>query len=56
MLGTFGVWGSHYQWARKIDEIAELEELGFGTFWIGSSPEMSLVGQAVNATSSITIA
>src|SRR5689334_11589441 len=55
-LGTFGVWGSHFQWADKLDEVAELEELGFGTFWIGSSPEMALVERALNATSSITIA
>jgi probable F420-dependent oxidoreductase len=56
MLGTFGVWGSHHQWSQKIDEIAKLEQLGFGTFWIGSSPEMSLVEQALAATESITIA
>ncbi|KJK43485.1 hypothetical protein UK23_33170 [Lentzea aerocolonigenes] len=56
MLGTFGVWGSHYQWADRISDIAELEELGFGTFWIGSSPEMALVERALDATKSITIA
>lgn len=55
-LGTFGVWGSHYQWAEKIDEIAELESLGYGTFWIGSSPDIALVERALNATSSMTIA
>ncbi|MET9631374.1 TIGR03620 family F420-dependent LLM class oxidoreductase [Lentzea sp. NPDC006480] len=55
-LGTFGVWGSHYQWADKIDEVAELESLGFGTFWIGSSPDIALVERALNATRSITIA
>src|SRR2546428_11369718 len=56
MLGTFGVWGPHHQWAEKIDEIAEIESLGFGTFWIGSSPGMALVEQVVNATRSITVA
>lgn len=56
MLGSFGVWGSHFQWAEKIDEIAEIERLGYGTFWIGSSPGIGLVEQALNATKSITIA
>lgn len=56
MLGTFGVWGSHFEWASKIGEIARLEELGYGTFWIGASPDIALVGQALDATSSITIA
>lgn len=56
MLGTFGVWGSHFEWAGKIDEIAEVEALGYGTFWIGSSPDIALVELALNATKSITIA
>ncbi|MFJ8960409.1 LLM class F420-dependent oxidoreductase [Lentzea sp. NPDC102401] len=56
MLGTFGVWGSHYEWAGKLGEIAELEALGYGTFWIGGSPDVALVGQALDATKSITIA
>lgn len=56
MLGSFGVWGSHFQWAEKIDEIAEIERLGYGTFWIGSSPDIGLVEKALNATKSITIA
>jgi probable F420-dependent oxidoreductase len=56
MLGTFGVWGSHYLWADKVDEIAEIESLGFGTFWIGSSPDMALVERVLNATKSITVA
>jgi probable F420-dependent oxidoreductase len=56
MLGTFGVWGSHLQWAQKIDEIAELESLGYGTFWIGSSPDIALVERALDATREMTIA
>ncbi|MDX8049191.1 TIGR03620 family F420-dependent LLM class oxidoreductase [Lentzea sp. BCCO 10_0798] len=56
MLGTFGVWGSHYEWAGKIGEVAELEALGYGTFWIGASPDIALVEQALDATTSMTIA
>ncbi|MET9226685.1 TIGR03620 family F420-dependent LLM class oxidoreductase [Lentzea sp. NPDC003310] len=56
MLGTFGVWGSHYEWAPKIGEIAELEALGYSAFWIGASPDIALVEQALNATESITVA
>ncbi|WP_434452163.1 LLM class F420-dependent oxidoreductase [Lentzea sp. E54] len=56
MLGTFGVWGSHYEWSSKIDRIAELEELGYGTFWIGGSPDVALAGQVLDATKSITVA
>lgn len=58
MLGTFGVWGSRYEWADRIDEVAEIEALGYGTFWLGGSPESDLrvVERALNATKSITIA
>ncbi|GGN05619.1 LLM class F420-dependent oxidoreductase [Lentzea pudingi] len=56
MLGTFGVWGSHYEWAEKYGEVAELEALGYGTFWIGGSPDLAQVEQALGATTSITIA
>lgn len=58
MLGTFGVWGSRYLWADRIDEVAEIEELGYGTFWLGASPEsdLALVERALGATKSITVA
>jgi probable F420-dependent oxidoreductase len=56
MLGTFGVWGSHYEWAPKMAEIAELEALGYTAFWIGSSPDIALVEQALDATTSMTVA
>lgn len=58
MLGTFGVWGSRYLWADRVDEVAELEALGYGTFWLGSSPEsdLGLVERLLDATKSITIA
>ncbi|MEU3646589.1 TIGR03620 family F420-dependent LLM class oxidoreductase [Lentzea sp. NPDC034063] len=53
MLGTFGVWGSHHEWAGRIGEI---EALGYGAFWIGGSPEIGVVGEALDTTESITIA
>ncbi|WP_218920624.1 LLM class F420-dependent oxidoreductase [Lentzea guizhouensis] len=55
-LGTFGVWGSHLQWADRTDQLAELEELGYGTFWIGGSPGIAEAERAVAATRSMTIA
>src|SRR5687768_13978989 len=58
MLSTFGVWGSKFQWADRIDEVAEIEALGYGTFWLGGSPEsdLDLVEQLLGATKSITVA
>lgn len=56
--GKFGVWGSRYQWADRVDEVAELESLGYGTFWLGGSPESDLVlpEQLLGVTNSMTIA
>ncbi|MDX8029968.1 TIGR03620 family F420-dependent LLM class oxidoreductase [Lentzea sp. BCCO 10_0856] len=58
MLGTFGVWGSLYQWGERMDEVADLESLGYGTFWVGSSPpsDLALVEKALDVTRSMTIA
>ncbi|MGI5504052.1 TIGR03620 family F420-dependent LLM class oxidoreductase [Lentzea sp. CA-135723] len=53
MLGTFGVWGAHQAWAGRIGEI---EELGFGTFWLGASPGVAEIEHALATTGSITIA
>ncbi|MET8758209.1 TIGR03620 family F420-dependent LLM class oxidoreductase [Lentzea sp. NPDC004782] len=57
-LGKFGVWGSRYEWADRIDDVVELEALGFGTFWLGSSPEsdLALPERLLGATTSMTIA
>jgi probable F420-dependent oxidoreductase len=57
-LGKFGVWGSRYEWADRVDEVAELEALGFGTFWLGASPEsdLALPERLLGVTESMTIA
>lgn len=58
LLGKFGVWGSRYQWADRVDEVAELESLGFGTFWVGGSPgsDLALPERLLGVTKSMTIA
>ncbi|MFD4674657.1 TIGR03620 family F420-dependent LLM class oxidoreductase [Lentzea sp. NPDC058450] len=53
MLGTFGVWGHHQALAAQF---GELEALGFGTLWLGGSPGLDAVEQALAGTESITIA
>ncbi|HUQ59842.1 TIGR03620 family F420-dependent LLM class oxidoreductase [Lentzea sp.] len=57
-FGTFGVWGPHQAWAGRVDEVAELERLGYGTFWVGGSPEadLALPEQLLGATTTMTIA
>ncbi len=34
-LGRIGIWRRHQEGAEGV---AELEELGFGTLWLGGSP------------------
>ncbi|SDF58314.1 probable F420-dependent oxidoreductase, MSMEG_4141 family [Lentzea fradiae] len=57
-FGTFGVWGSHQEWAGRGAEVAGLEELGYGTFWVGGSPgaDLALPEELVRATRRMTIA
>jgi probable F420-dependent oxidoreductase len=52
-LGRIGIW------KRRQDDpsaAAEVEALGFGTFWIGRSPSLAEARQYLEATSTITIA
>ncbi|MEU5696024.1 LLM class F420-dependent oxidoreductase [Actinosynnema sp. NPDC020468] len=59
-LGEFGVWSLSAQWGAGDGEaVAELEELGFGTLWLGGSPDRSVlptVAGLLDATSKLTIA
>lgn len=57
-FGTFGVWGPKTAWAGRVDEVARLEELGYGTFWLGASPEsdLALPQELLAATTTMTIA
>lgn len=55
-LGRYGIWR---QWHRMSPElVAELERLGFGTVWVGSSPpgDLDVVEQYLAATHRITVA
>ena len=57
-LGEFGVWTTY----RKIGEAnaaeaaALVEELGFGTFWLGGSPRLPSVRPLLEATTRLTVA
>ncbi|MEV0293251.1 LLM class F420-dependent oxidoreductase [Nocardia sp. NPDC050710] len=55
-LGRFGVWRGHQGFTPE--EARELEELGYGTLWLGSSPPADLTGveSLLAATESITVA
>ncbi|WP_067833161.1 LLM class F420-dependent oxidoreductase [Nocardia lijiangensis] len=55
-LGQFGVWRG-YQGVTP-DEAHELEQLGYGTVWLGGSPpaELPVVESLLAATDSLTVA
>jgi probable F420-dependent oxidoreductase len=55
-LGRFGVWRGAYELTPTL--AAELERLGFGTLWVGSSPDGALeaVEDLLAATTRLTVA
>ncbi|MFE7796254.1 LLM class F420-dependent oxidoreductase [Nocardia sp. NPDC057440] len=55
-LGRFGVWRGYTGF--DPEQARELEELGYGTLWLGASPpaELSEVETLLDATESITVA
>ncbi|HEX7304545.1 LLM class F420-dependent oxidoreductase [Lentzea sp.] len=55
-FGTFGVWGSEQNWS--VEEVSELERLGFGAFWLGGSPpaDLEFAERLLRATGSLTVA
>ncbi|MEV6431546.1 LLM class F420-dependent oxidoreductase [Nocardia sp. NPDC051463] len=55
-LGRFGVWRDYTGF--DPEQARELEELGYGTLWLGASPpaELSEVETLLDATESITVA
>src|SRR5882724_202788 len=55
-LGTVGVWAA--SWELTPARIAEIERLGYGTLWIGGSPEagLAIVETALAATSTLSLA
>jgi len=55
-LGRFGIWRSGGQLAPEL--AAGLEQLGYGTLWVGGSPSGDLAGveQLLDATTTLTLA
>lgn len=55
-LGTFGVWAP--AWELDAARAAGIERLGFGTLWVGGSPEagLEIVETALAATSTLSLA
>ena len=57
-LGTFGVWTTYRQIgeANAGDAARLVEELGFGTFWLGGSPRLPSVRPLLEATDRLMVA
>ncbi|WP_328315921.1 LLM class F420-dependent oxidoreductase [Streptomyces sp. NBC_00388] len=61
-FGSIGIWSSALHPAEPglrsqvAEAVAELDELGYGTVWIGGSPSMDDVVPLVDATRRITVA
>jgi probable F420-dependent oxidoreductase len=55
-LGRYGIWRPWQQLAPTL--VVELEKLGFGTVWVGTSPpgDLEIIAEYLDATSRITIA
>ncbi len=52
-LGTIGIWRTNRQ---GIDTVPLLDELGFGTLWMGGSPGVEEMRAYLEATSAMTVA
>ncbi|WP_326695385.1 LLM class F420-dependent oxidoreductase [Streptomyces sp. NBC_01267] len=61
-FGSIGIWSSALhptdpgRRGEVDDAVAELDELGYGTIWIGGSPSVDQAAQVVGATRRITVA
>jgi probable F420-dependent oxidoreductase len=57
-LGTFGVWTTYHAIGEdNAGEAAKLvEDLGFGTFWLGGSPPVKATRPLLEAADSLTVA
>ncbi|MFD3625412.1 LLM class F420-dependent oxidoreductase (plasmid) [Streptomyces sp. DSM 116494] len=64
VFGRVGIWSSALHRSRAdekgraaiADAVAELEELGYGTLWIGGSPSPDDAAAVVDATRTVTVA
>lgn len=59
-IGRFGIWTSAHQWqsdpAQLVDAAALLDELGFGTLWIGGVEGLDLPAAVIDATERLVVA
>ncbi|MBB5954503.1 putative F420-dependent oxidoreductase [Saccharothrix tamanrassetensis] len=58
-LGKYGVWDLAGRWAGRAGAATGLEELGFGTLWLGGAPDggvLGLVSELLDATDRLVIA
>lgn len=57
-LGEFGVWTTYRAIGEEnAGEVAKLAEtLGFGTLWLGGSPQLPALGPLLEATERIVVA
>ncbi|CAM3434522.1 LLM class F420-dependent oxidoreductase [Kibdelosporangium persicum] len=57
-LGKVGIWSMVQLWADRPEVARELEELGFGTLWLGGSPtgDLRIAEDLLDATSTLKIA
>ncbi|HSS58690.1 MAG TPA: TIGR03620 family F420-dependent LLM class oxidoreductase [Solirubrobacteraceae bacterium] len=52
-LGKIGVWQRRQ---TGVDAVAEIEALGYGTLWVGSSPSVAQARPFLDASSALTVA
>src|SRR2546429_3819794 len=57
-LGEFGVWTSYNAIGEENAGVAArlVEDLGFGTFWLGGSPQLPALEPLLEATERIVVA
>ena len=59
-IGTVGIWTTARMWPRSSlgEVVAELEELGYGALWLGSSPpgDLRLVEELLAASTTLPVA
>jgi probable F420-dependent oxidoreductase len=58
VLGKVGIWSSYNLWPDNLDFAAEVEQLGFGSLWLGGSPggDLKIVEDVADVTSTLTLA
>lgn len=57
-VGKVGIWSSFHLWPENLEFAAELEELGFGTLWLGSSPgdDLKIVEDLLDSSKRLAVA